>query len=78
MKNSLQIIGMSLMIVGIIMAIIGYGSFANLNCYCPMQQAGQPSTCNCGEPEKTFGHILIYTGIIIAFVGIFVFIMRKK
>jgi hypothetical protein len=78
MKNNSQILSISIMIIGIIIAIIGYGMFANLICYCPMQTVGQPSICHCGEPEITFGHILIYMGIVITLGGITTFLVQLK
>jgi hypothetical protein len=73
-------IGIILMISGIIMAIVGHGLYADIFCGCPMQITGQPFTCTCGKHEEPIDNILIYSGIVVSFIGIglFVYSIRKS
>ena len=81
MRNNSPILGACLMIVGLIIAIIGYEQYANIVCYCPAQIVGQPSNCHCGEIEEIRGHVIIYSGIAIATSGMVILgiqLLRKS
>ena len=68
----MKILGAILMISGLLISIIGYGTYANVECHCPAQIVGQPSNCHCEDnPEQHIGRIMTYVGIAIVSVGIF-------
>lgn len=76
----LSLIGIILKVSGLILAIYGYGLYANVHCLCPIPVTGQPDNCHCGEEQQSSGHLMIYTGIAVIFCGIgfFVYSWRKS
>ncbi len=68
----MKTLGAILMVSGLLISIMGYGTYANVACHCPAQITGQPSNCHCEDnPEQHIGRIMTYVGIVIVNVGIF-------
>ena len=67
----MKILGAILMISGLLISIVSYGTYGNVVCHCPEQITGQPSNCHCEDNlEQHIGRIMTYVGIVIVSVGI--------
>lgn len=76
--KTLSTIGSIIIICGILLAIYGYGLYANVKCMCPIQPAGQPFNCQCGIEQENIGHFTIYTGISVALGGVGFLVYSEK
>jgi hypothetical protein len=77
----MKTLGAILLIIGLLVSLVGYGQYANVECHCPNQIVGQPSDCDCVDtPQQYFGHIMTYVGIVISSIGVILFVRgwRKR
>ncbi len=78
---NMKTLGAILIVLGLLVSIIGYGSYENVMCYCGAQTAANPIGCHCGNAlQQIMGHIMVYSGLMIAGSGMIVFTKwwRKK
>ncbi|MGB6463306.1 MAG: hypothetical protein WA799_03760 [Nitrosotalea sp.] len=77
----MKTLGAILVVMGLLMAVLGYGSYTTVGCHCPAQISGKPFNCHCNENlVQTVGHVMVYAGMIIIASGIALFVSgwRKK
>jgi hypothetical protein len=76
----MKTLGVTFIVTGVLISILGYGMYENVICHCPAQIIGKPLNCLCVEHQENTGHVVSYFGLGIAGMGIILFIhgWRKK
>lgn len=77
----MKTLGAILVVMGLLMSVLGYGSYSDVVCHCPAQISGKAFHCHCNENlVQTVGHMLVYAGMISVASGTVVFVSgwRKK
>ncbi|HEX5457500.1 MAG TPA: hypothetical protein VFX64_03840 [Candidatus Nitrosotalea sp.] len=78
---NMKTLGAILIVSGLLLSIIGYGTYENVMCHCASQTAGSLIGCHCtGTLQQGLGHVLVYSGLAVAGGGMIVFThwWRKK
>lgn len=77
----MKTLGATLVVMGLLMSVLGYGSYSDVVCHCPAQISGKSFSCHCNENlVQTVGHMLVCAGVISVVSGIVLFVSgwRKK
>ena len=78
---NMKTLGAVLIVLGLLVSLVGYGSYENMVCHCPAQITGHILGCNCGDVlQQNVGHMMMYIGLAIAGSGMIIFTRwwRKK
>ncbi len=80
--QNMKTLGASFIVLGLLVAILGYGLHESGACYCSgSHMEGVSTACHCANTmEQSVGNTLVYAGLAIAGSGMIVFTMwwRKK
>ncbi|MGI0087691.1 MAG: hypothetical protein ACREBI_06985 [Nitrosotalea sp.] len=77
----MKTLGAVLVVMGLLISVLGHGSYSNVVCHCPAQAQGKNINCHCNETlAQTVGHIMVYAGMAVIATGIALFVSgwRKK
>lgn len=77
----MKTLGATLVVLGLLLLVLGYGSYSNIVCHCPAQISGKPFNCHCNENQvQIVGHAMVYSGMAVVGSGIALFVSgwRKK
>lgn len=77
----MKTLGATLVVLGLLMSVLGHGSYSAGVCYCPTQVSGKSFNCHCNEDlVQTVGHAMVYAGLLVIASGIAFFVSgwRKK
>lgn len=77
----MKTLGATLVVVGLLLLVLGYGSYSNIVCRCHAQISGKQFNCHCNENQvQTIGHAMVYSGMAVVGSGIALFVSgwRKK
>lgn len=77
----MKTVGATLIVLGLLVSLLGYGLYDSVICHCPAQMAGHAIGCSCGNIlQQGVGHAMVYLGLAVAASGMVVFThgWRKK
>ncbi|MHB8546360.1 MAG: hypothetical protein ACYDAJ_06305 [Nitrosotalea sp.] len=79
--QNMKTLGASLIVLGLLVTLLGYGLHESYTCHCVSQTGGTPIGCHCTNTlQQSIGNVLVYAGLAIAGSGMIMFTMwwRKK
>ncbi len=79
--QNMKTLGASLIVLGLLVTLLGYGMHESDTCHCVSQTGGTPIGCHCANTlQHSIGNVLVYAGLAIAGSGMIIFTMwwRKK
>lgn len=74
--QSMKTLGASLIVLGLLVTLLGYGLYEPGTCHCISQTGGVPAGCHCANVlQQGIGSTLVYAGLAIAGSGMILFTM---
>ncbi|MDE1832783.1 MAG: hypothetical protein KGI02_10525 [Thaumarchaeota archaeon] len=72
----MKTLGASLIVLGLLVTLLGYGLSEPGTCHCISQTGGAPAGCHCANVlQQGIGNTLVYAGLAIAGSGMILFTM---